>query len=137
MTVVDPRVDVDNSAASQIPAADRGRLRIDRRVVEKIASQAASEVSAAGGTSGGFLGIGARRDFDARPKVSVDLRGDSATIAVTCGVAYPAPLRETTDAVRAHVHDQVERQVGITVDRVDIDVAWLSRADTGVARHLR
>lgn len=123
-------------SGSDVPAARRGTLRVDRRVVERIAAHAAGTVSAAGGTSGGFLGVGATRDFHARPDVEVSLTGGTVTLGVRCGLAYPAPLRESTQQVRRHIIEEVERLTGLDVNRVDIDVRWLSRTDRGVRRHL-
>ncbi|TDT33775.1 Asp23/Gls24 family envelope stress response protein [Naumannella halotolerans] len=108
----------------------RGTTTIARRVFEKVAAQVAGEVSAAGGTSGGFLGIGTRRDLDAKPEVDVTLTGDGAVVSVRCGVRYPASLRATTDEVRQNVTTRLQELTGVNVDRVDIQVAWLSRTQS-------
>lgn len=117
--------------------ASRGRLVMASRVVEKIAAQAASEVSVAGGRSGGVLGIGARTDLSARPQVEVQLSGGVATIAVRVGVAYPMSLREATAEVRSHVVRRVETLTGVEVRRVDIDVAWLTSESQDTKRRIR
>lgn len=114
-------VDRPASAAPQ----SRGRLTIARVVVEKIASQAAAEVSAAGGRSGGVLGLGGRVDLDARPSVAVDLAGRTASVVVRVGVDYPRPLRTVAETVRRTVIDRVESLTGIDVRRVDVVIAWL------------
>lgn len=114
--------------ADSMPAAQRGRLIMSARVVEKIAGQAASEVSVAGGRSGGLLGIGARTDLAARPPVDVHLSGGIAAISVRVGISYPMSLRQATSDVRRHVVQRVQELTGIEVRRVDVDVAWLTTA---------
>ena len=105
--------------------AERGRTVIDQRVVEKIASQAAAEVSAAGGQTGGLLGIGTKIDLDARPSASVQLAGRTATVAVKVGVAYPSPLRAVSRDIRRHLITRVGQLTGVEVQRVDVEIAWL------------
>lgn len=107
------------------------------KVVEKVAAQAASEVSAAGGTSGGMLGIGAKPDLSARPKVDVHLSGRTATIEVAVAVAYPTSIRQATDRVRHHIIDRVETLAGVQVTRVDIDVTALHSTDDTPTEGLR
>lgn len=110
----------------RVPAAQRGRLVMSARVVQKIASQAAGEVSVAGGRSGGLMGIGARTDLAARPPVDVHLSGGVAAISVRVGISYPTSLRQATSDVRRHVMQRVQELTGIDVRRVDVDVAWLT-----------
>lgn len=104
----------------------RGRLVLAKKVVEKIAGQAASEVSVASGRSGGVLGFGADADADARPRVDVDLSGVSADLAIKIGIAYPGSIRAATQQVREHVTRRVEELTGVDVRRVDIDVTFLT-----------
>ena len=111
------------------PVGQRGQLIMGARVVEKIAGQAASEVSVAGGRSGGVLGFGARTDLSARPPVEVHLGGTTASISVRVGIAYPMSLRQATADVRRHIVERVQTLTGIEVRRVDVDVAWLTAAN--------
>ena len=84
-----------------VETGTRGQTVLAARVIEKIAAQVASDESSAGGSSGGFLGIGTRADLSARPKASVELsrehrdskrRGrDAVSGAVTPGHRGPAP----------------------------------------------
>jgi uncharacterized alkaline shock family protein YloU len=105
---------------------------MDHKVIEKIASQAASEVAMAGGSSGGFLGIGSHTDLSARPKVDVELSGGTASVDLAITVAYPTPIRKVTDQVRQHLIDRVGELTGVEVTRVDITVAAFHRdTDTG------
>lgn len=106
--------------------ARRGRLVLSRAVIERVAAQAASEVAAAGGLSGGVLGFGAAGDLMARPAVTAELVGQGASLALDLTVGYPAPIRETTAAVRKHIIKTVRRLAGVQVTRVDIRVSALT-----------
>lgn len=110
----------------------RGRLDLSDKVIEKIAGQAAAEIGAAHGKSGGLLGIGAHADASARPKVDVqlsastDVSGSSADIAIEVGIAYPRSIRQATQEIRDHVVRQVQDLTGVAVHRLDIDVSFLT-----------
>ena len=108
----------------------RGRLVLSKQVVEKIAGQVTSEIGAAGGRSGGFLGIGAHTDLSARPAVEVELAGRTATLAIDMAVAYPVSIRQATDRVRDQVTRRVQALTGVDVTRVDITVVALHAGDT-------
>ena len=107
------------------------------KVVEKIAGQAASEVAAAGGRTGGVFGIGAQPDLSARPRVEVELTGKTATIAIAVAIAYPTPIRRATDRVRRHVIDRVGSLAGVEVTRVDITVTAFQATDDPEPETLR
>lgn len=114
----------------------RGQLVVSRRVVEKIASQAAVEIAAAGGKSGGFLGIGSHADLSTRPEVVVDLSGHTATITVAVAIAYPSPIAAAAEQVRRRVMSRVGELAGIQVTRVDVTISMLATKhdDKGVLR---
>lgn len=99
---------------------------MSRRVLEKIASQVARDETAAGGTSGGFLGIGSKADFTARPEASVELAGNIASLWVKVGLPYPVPLRTATQELRERIAGRVTDLTGVQVRQVDVTVAWLS-----------
>jgi uncharacterized alkaline shock family protein YloU len=103
----------------------RGTLVVAERVLEKVAAQAATEVSAVSGRSGGFLGIGSDSDPAARPKVDATLSADSVDLAVSVGIAYPGSIRRAAAELRDHVTRRVETLTGVDVRRVDIDVTFL------------
>lgn len=103
----------------------RGHLVISQHVMEQLASQAASEITQAGGTSGGLLGIGSHPDLSARPAAKVELWGQQASVSLDIVLGYPTPLAATTDRVRSHVVNTVQRLTGVEVTRVDIDVTAL------------
>ena len=105
--------------------ADRGRLVLADKVVEKVAGQAASEVPGVLGREGGVLGVGGHADTSARPAVDVDLGHDSADLSLAVGVAYPGSVRQVTSRLRDHVARRVEDLTGVSVHRVDVDVRFL------------
>lgn len=116
----------------------RGQTVLADKVIEKIASQVVSEESVAGGSSGGFLGIGTHADLSARPKASVELSGNIATLSVEVGMLYPVPLRQATEALRRRIRTRVTELTGVEVRQVDIRVSWLTSTsgDAGGRRRL-
>ena len=115
----------------------RGRTVLAARVIEKIAGQVASDESSAGGSSGGFLGIGTRADLSARPKASVELSGNIATLSVEVGMLYPVPLRQATEELRRRIATRVTELTGVDVRQVDIRISWLTTGtDTNGRRKL-
>ncbi|KAD4059835.1 Asp23/Gls24 family envelope stress response protein [Arthrobacter yangruifuii] len=104
---------------------DRGETVLARRVLEKTASQVARDETFAGGTSGGFMGIGSRADLSARPDASVELAGNIASLKVTVGLPYPMPLRQATEQLRRRISERVTELTGVQVRQVDITVSWL------------
>ncbi len=133
-TALQDRRTRDSSAdAPGAPAGQRSRgdLVLSRQVVEKIASQAAVEVAAAGGRSGGFLGIGTQADLSSRPKVSVDLSGRTASISVEVAIAYPNPIARASEEVRRRIMSRVNELAGVETTRVDVTViSLISDRDT-------
>lgn len=124
----------DTSGAGAVRSSDappraaltgRGKTVISQHVMERMTSQVASEVTHAGGTSGGLLGIGSHTDLSARPDAKVELSGQQASILLKIVLDYPAPLAATTDRVRRHVVTKVQQLTGVEVTRVDIDVTAL------------
>ena len=113
----------------------RGRLVLEKRVVERIAAQAAleSDSGQTGGVSGGFLGFGTQTDLTVPPATTVELVGTTATVRIDLTVAYPIPIRAATARVRRRVVSRVRELTGIQVTRVDITVTGLNRVDPAVA----
>ena len=130
MTITDNTPVAPPAPAEGAEWRQRGRLVLAKQVVEKIAGQVASEISAAGGRSGGFLGIGAHTDLSARPKVDVELAGRTATLAIEMAVAYPVSIRQATDRVRDRLTQRVGQLTGVEVTRVDITVVALHAGAT-------
>lgn len=104
----------------------RGHTVLEKKVIEKIAGQVASDESAAGGSSGGFLGIGTHADLSARPRASVELNGNIATLSVEVGMPYPIPLRHATEELRQRIRARVTELTGVEVRHVDIKISWLT-----------
>ncbi len=131
-----PTTDVDDRLEPDIDS--RGQTVLADKVIEKIASQVVSEESVAGGSSGGFLGIGTHADLSARPKASVELSGDIATLSVEVGMLYPVPLRQSTEALRRRIRTRVTELTGVEVRQVDIKVSWMTSTggDAGGRRRL-
>lgn len=75
-------IDTTAGPTASVGASHRGSLVVQKKVVERIASPAASESTETGGSSGGLLGVGARGDLTARPAVAVELVGQSATVTL-------------------------------------------------------
>lgn len=101
--------------------AQRGRLVVAKQVVEKLAAQAAVEVT----TGEHRMVFAPRTDSDPGPVVAVQLDGSDTWLQVEVDLVYPAPLRATTDDLRAHLVRRVEELSGLTVRRLDIRVAQL------------
>ena len=104
----------------------RGRTVLAARVIEKIAAQVTADESSVGGSSGGFLGIGTRADLTARPKATVELTGNIATLSVEVGMLYPVPLRQATEDLRRRIRIRVTQLTGVDVRQVDIRISWLT-----------
>jgi uncharacterized alkaline shock family protein YloU len=132
---------IDNTLVAppgdRVAPRQRGQLVLAKQVVEKIAGQVASEIGAAGGRSGGFLGIGAHSDLSARPQVDVELAGRTATLAIDLAIAYPVSIRQATDRVREQVTRRVHALTGVEVTRVDITVVALHGGRTTSTEELK
>lgn len=120
--------------ATETGPTGRGTLTVPAAVVAKIAAQAASELPAVGAASGGILGLGARRDFDDRPKADAELFGNTAVITVNLGITYPTPLRAAAETIRAHIADRVGELTGFDIEQVDLHVSWLHPSATASTR---
>lgn len=117
MTSIDRPVD-----ESSTDPADRGRLRIDRSVLRKIAEHAAdSEADTAvvrrriAGVGMGTHGASARI---AGPQRQLRIRLDLA-------LRYPAPIRATVHAVRERVRVELARAADCGIRSIDVHVSAL------------
>lgn len=123
--------DTDDSRNGAVDEpGQRGSLTIADRVVEKVASQAVTEVDLATGTPRTVLGktlLGRTPEPDpdrpARADAHVD--GDLVTVAVTLAVQWPAPVRQVADEVRRHLTARIGDLTGLQVAQVDVDVTAL------------
>ena len=108
-------------------------------MVEKVASQAVTEVDLATGTPRTVLGrtlLGRTPEPDpdrpARADAHVD--GDLVTVAVTLAVQWPAPVRQVADEVRRHLSARIGQLTGLQVAQVDVDVTALVTGRRPAAR---
>ena len=116
-------------------SGERGRLEIADVVIERVARAATGEVAHVGGAARRVLGLPTgREDGEGAPQVSATVTGDLATVAVRLSVTYPASVRDTTEAVRAHVRERVAALTELTVSRVDISVTALNRTSAPTGR---
>ncbi|MBD0709938.1 MULTISPECIES: Asp23/Gls24 family envelope stress response protein [unclassified Streptomyces] len=100
------------------PARDRGATAIADRVVAKIAAQAAREAA------------GPAPEGGSKPHASVAVHRDSARIAVTLDLDYPADVGRRCGAVRRRVRARVEELAGLEVHEVTVQVERLHSALT-------
>ncbi|MEO7060897.1 MAG: Asp23/Gls24 family envelope stress response protein [Lapillicoccus sp.] len=124
------------AGTGRVPARTRGRLVLEKKVIERVAAKAATEsdTGLTGGVSGGFLGFGTHADLGARPATTVELVGRTATVQLEVTIAYPTPIRAATDAIRRQVTDRVHELTGVRVTRVDIAVSALRAVDPATTR---
>ena len=111
---LDPR-----TVAANRPAADRGRLVIADRVVERIAAKAAADTPGVVPVGSGLAGlVGAKL-----PKADARIGGQRVRVKVQIAAQWPTPLPTVTRQVRDAVTGQISRLVGYTVDSVDVVAA--------------
>ena len=105
---------------------DRGSLTIADRVVEKVASQAVTEVDLATGAPRSLLGrrVGAQ-DPDRRARADARVDGDLVSVSVSLAVQWPAPVRQVAAQVREHLTTRISELTGLQVAEVDVDVPAL------------
>ena len=103
------------------------------RVVEEIASQAATEIDRATGAPRRVLGV-ALGSADERPQVSARVDWPVGTVSVVMSVAWPAPVLEVTEQVRRHVEEQLATLAGVRTAGVDIRVTALPGPRSGDRR---
>lgn len=99
--------------------AQRGRLEIADRVVERIATYAAGEVP--GVTSdGSTLERVVGRQY---PKASAQVAGTRATVDLEIAVAWPFPLAKVAADVRDQVRSRLLDLAGLAADAVNVSAA--------------
>jgi len=119
------------------PPGERGELRIEPRVVEKIAAAAAMEVEHVGGAARRVLTMALGSDESAdRPQVDARVDGATITVQVLCSVAYPAPVATVTERLRSHVIERIDALTGLHTRQVDIIVSALTTVRAATRRKL-
>jgi uncharacterized alkaline shock family protein YloU len=98
-----------------------GRLRIDTRVVQKLAAEAANEVDGVSRASAAPIARAIHHPVppSAPPdQLEVDLH-------LTVSIRYPLSVREVVERMAAHVSRRVEQLTGRPVGKVRVDVRHL------------
>jgi len=122
------------AADSPVGRTELGMIRIDDRVVEKMAAQAAVEIPDAGGAAPRVLGHamtgagafgGRQTSLTALPKVTADVDGSLVALDLSISIRWPASVPEVSSAVREHVRSRIGELTGLTVSEVSISVTDL------------
>jgi uncharacterized alkaline shock family protein YloU len=132
-----PVAEVEEPLPELPEPAERGRLTIAERVVERVAGFAVTRVEGASAAPRRVLGrqVGEARVED-EASVSAQVDGLAATVRATVAVAWPQPVREVADRLRAAIRADVARMTDVTVGQVDLDVVSFAAA-TAPARRVR
>ncbi len=104
----------------------RGETTIAPLVVEKIASQAATEVDGVGGVV--RTGLGRLLPWvssDSSAPAAADVHQDTVTVDLTVNVRYPEPVGRVTGNVRDRVTERLAALTGLTATEVNIVVEEL------------
>jgi uncharacterized alkaline shock family protein YloU len=108
------------------PPAERGTTVVADRAVQRIVAALTDEFEEVGGAGRRMLGITmGGEDFDRDAQVDVRVDGSTVSAVVRCSVAYPTPVRATTESLRGHLAEQVAELTGLRLGRLDITVTAL------------
>lgn len=118
------------AASGSIAAADRGRLVIADKVVERIATIAAGEIEWVGDPTSGWTRVIGR----GLPRATAKVAGGRTRVLVQVAGAWPAPLASMASAVRDHVNERISTLTGVTVTAVDVTVADVTHPESGARR---
>ncbi|WP_404288891.1 Asp23/Gls24 family envelope stress response protein [Glutamicibacter arilaitensis] len=102
-----------------------GTTTVDAQVYAKIAAKAASKIPGVGSSSGGLLHLGKPRRIEGMPHATTEVLGNTVAVDLKVGIRYPLNLRQTCDAIRQQVIDELIEYLGVSSVQVDIDIAWL------------
>ena len=115
--------------------AERGRLTIAHKVVERVAGYAVTKVDGASAAPRRLLG---RNVGDARPEseaaVSAQVDGNAGTVRATVAIAWPNPVRAVADRLRTAIREDVALMTDVHVAQVDLDVVSFAAASTPTRR---
>ena len=128
-----PGASSGGSAGGLPDPAERGRLDVADRVVERVASIAACEVSGVRSVGSGLEGVVGRQ----YPKVGAQVAGGHARVQLDIAVDWPVPLASTAAQVRDHVRDRLTTLVGLAVDAVDVTIATIAPAAASEHRRVQ
>ena len=127
---------VRSAGEQSVGQTGAGQIVLADRVVNKIASRAASEIDGVGSAAPRLLGVpltapgldrlGRRTDdLKALPTVVAQVDGRRVFVTVTVSVAYPQPLQDTARQVRERVCERLTELTGLEVAQVDVQVSAL------------
>lgn len=112
------------AAAPPDDDADRGRLVIADRVVERVAGYAVTLVPDASAAPRRVLGVRVgEADTEDAANFTAHVRGTAATVEATIAVRWPASIPEVAAEVRRRIREEVTRTTGVRVDHVDVEIA--------------
>ncbi len=112
------------------PPEDRGSLNIAEKIVEKVATMAASEVDQVTDHRMGWRRIPGQ----GLPKATAEIAGGHARIGVQIATPWPSPLTDIATQTRDHVRERVASLTGLDVVAVDVTVADVVHVATGKLR---
>lgn len=118
-------------ATAELPKSplvtSRGETIIAPRVVEKIATRAASEVDGVGGVvETGLSRLLPWTVGEAAPaRAAAEVHTDTVTVDLTVSVLYPEPVATVTNEVRARVIRRLSELCGLRATEVNIAVPAL------------
>lgn len=118
-----------------VPPEDRGRLKVDDRVVEKVAGYAVTFVADAAAAPRRVLGvnIGEARPDEAA-SVQAQVQDDVASVQAAIAVRWPRSVQEVADEVRERIRSEVMAITGVRVDHVDVEVVSMALPDSAEPR---
>lgn len=99
------------------PAAERGELSIDDRVITKLARQAGADIDGSVRHSAGIGPLGSRY-----PDASVRTIGNRVWVELDVAGAWPCNLAEIGDRARTDVTRRLTELAGVHVERMDVTV---------------
>jgi uncharacterized alkaline shock family protein YloU len=122
-SVPDTETTARTDAPGRVQPEDRGRLRVDDRVVERVAGHAVMLVPDATAAPRRVLGvnIGQARPDDAA-SVQAQVHDDVASVHATIAVRWPKSVQKVADEVRGRIRSEVTAITGVRVDHVDVEV---------------
>ncbi len=137
MSVVTASAPVDAAGAARAgdDPAERGRLQVADRVVERVAGYAVTQVPDATAAPRRVLGVTVgEAEEDDSANVRARLHGGTATVHATIAVRWPASVRGVAQQVRERIRQDLDRIVDVHVDHVDVDVVSLDPASAPTRR---
>lgn len=111
----------------------RGRTVVADRVVERIATIAAREVTGVTQVGSALERVVGRQ----YPKADAKVAGDRARISVEIAVAWPTSLADVTARVRETVRARLGELAGLQVDTVDVTAAKVVHDDAPTPRRVQ